>query len=262
MEHLTVKPRRPDGAPIVYSSEFCSTSSPIDVFKELKRENLVRASDTLRVQSSTIPEMSAGTPLDITNWLPAASKAYHISPDISDYVLVPCATIPSDLPNRNGIGFPLAELVKFNPEAGRLAYKTFKAKPTFYEHRNGDITAAKGVIVDAFLRPLHGYNNGDLYKLVKLLAFDRSKDEELTNRILSGDINTYSMGAFIGGYLCSICDQEIGKCHHINPRNTIDFQVVDGKLAYRKVFDIDGFETSSVESPAWMIATSDKILAL
>ena len=58
--------------------------------------------------------------LDWKTWLPFAAKPYHISPNPDDYVIVATPIIPSDLPNRNGVGFPLNQLLKFDPVTGEI----------------------------------------------------------------------------------------------------------------------------------------------
>jgi hypothetical protein len=135
------------------------------------------------------------------------------------------------------------------------AYKTFKAKPTHIEHQNDDITQAKGVIVDTFLRKM--VNVDGIWKLLELLSFDRTKDRELCKDILSGDMNSYSMGAWVEGYQCSICDAEIGKCSHLHPQAPLDFYRFGKELCFRKVVKPVGFETSAVKTPAYVTAVSD-----
>lgn len=240
--------------------------NPLDLHKELKSGRMEITASGLAVQNSVNEELSQGSMLDITTWLRQAAPHYHISNDIRDFVLVPVVTIPSDLPNRNGVGFPLTSLTEFIPEAGMLSYQTFKGKPTYYEHKNDDITQAKGVIADTHLRRLMGYGQDRVWKLLKLLAYDRSKDEVLATRILSRDpsrrINTYSMGATYTGCYCSYCDQPVDRCHHIDPDpRSVTFYEKDGHVVHRYMTGIVGFETSAVESPAWMVAISDDLVA-
>ena len=121
----------------VYSDcEF--TSRILDVFKESKGHNIEVSSRGLDMVNTE--PLSQGSSLDITTWLPFAAKKYVLSGDIRDYIFVPIVTITADVPNRNGIAFPLKELVTFDTEAGMQAYKTFKGKPIFIEHANRDIT--------------------------------------------------------------------------------------------------------------------------
>jgi hypothetical protein len=243
----------------VYSFAEDATVGPaIDVHKAIRNKSLEISSD-LRVHSN-LTGLGDATQLDLTTWLPFAAKEYHISPEFSDYVLVPVFIMPSDLPNRNSVGFPLRELVKFNVAQGRQAYKTFTGKPVHYEHDNKDPHKAHGVIVDTFLKKLAGYGNGKVWKLMELLAIDRTKYPQVSSRILDGSLNTYSMGAFVQGYTCSYCHSPMGQCSHLHPNKAFDFYELNGKLVYRQVHGVEGFETSIVESPAYLTAISDKLI--
>lgn len=215
----------------------------------------------------TLPEQNGlSIPLDISVWLPFAASQYHISRNLDDYILTPVIVMPSDLPNRNAVGFPLKELVKFHPNLGQQAYKTWKGKPTHYEHANEDITKAYGVIADAFMRRLVGFNHGQVWKILLLLAFDRSKNPDIVNRIISGDLNSYSMGAFIGSYTCSFCGEELGNepgcCIHLDINKPGVMYDLQGKLVFRNIKDCEGFEVSCVESPAFLSALSDTVIKM
>lgn len=199
--------------------------------------------------------------VDWMGWLPFASKKLNISPNVKDYVVIPIPTIVTDLPNRNGVGFPLSELVQFRPHLGMQSYKTWKGKPTFEEHENEDHTKAKGVIIDTHMRKIPGMN---VWRLMKLLAFDRTRDPQLCADILSRKRNSYSMGAYLDGYTCSICHQEFGTCNHI-PQGYSKGDVLfvphrtSGKLLFKNVVAPEGFETSSVKTPAFISALNDKV---
>lgn len=207
--------------------------------------------------------------LDFATWLPYAAKLYNINPDIRAYVLATIPICPSDIPNRNGIGFPLAELLKFQaPPVARQAYKSWTGCPIHYEHRNEIHEDAYGVIFDTAMRKIEGYGQGKLWKVMGLIGIDRTKHPEMARRVLEGDINTYSMGALVDSFSCSYCGSEVTKkhsCGHINLHNDIDWKEIrswDNKLhvAYRNAHGIQGIETSLVESPAWTTALSDQIL--
>lgn len=242
-----------------------ATLNPLDMHQEFRSKNITQNGGRIVVANQTNSELPTGQVLDLTDWLPHAAPHYHISKDIRDFVMVPVVTVPSDLPNRNGVGFPLRTLTEFIPDAGMFSYQTFKGKPTYYEHQNKDITKAKGVIADSFLRPMSGYGGGRIFKLVKLLCFDRQKDSILVERILSTDpdrrINTYSMGAYLSGCECSYCEKEVGKCSHIDEKKPVAFYALNGHIVHRVMTGVVGFETSAVESPAWMTAISDDIVS-
>lgn len=218
--------------------------------------------------------------LDYPTWLPFASKTYEISSDINDYVLVSTPICPTDIPNRNGIGFPLNEITKFlPPPTNRMAYKAWKGCPGHYEHKNDIHTDAYGVILDTSLHKVLEYGQGKLWKVMGLLAIDKKKYPVMAARVMNGDVNTYSMGAMVEAFSCSYCgtpmipemvDQAGRKhparhCSHINPKNDIDWNQVrdfDGSqhVAFRNAHGIQPAELSIVESPAWPTALSDHIL--
>ena len=190
-------------------------------------------------------------------WLPYAAEHYHLSRDIRDYVLVPIPAIFSDLPNTNGDSLSLKQMLRFDPELGMQMYKTFRGKGTFLEHQNKDITQAKGVILDAFLRPVPF--NTKYYKIVLLLAYDRTKDSELCRQILSQETNAYSVGFYYSSYTCSVCGTRVGKginirtCEHTQLGRPT-YRQKDGKIVYRRCENGVGFECSSVMTPAFVCA--------
>lgn len=236
-------------------------ATPMDVHKEARSKNVVITANTLEVRHAA--EGLAGfQSMDFASWLPFCAKEYHISSDVQDYVLVPVIAMPTELPNRNGVGFPLKELAKWNTDHGCIAYETWRGKPAYIEHDNQDPTKAIGVIIDTALRPLTGFSNNLVWKLLMLVAIDRTKNPALAARILSGELNTYSMGAMVESYSCGYCQSPAGQCTHIDLRRPKDFYIKDGKLVYRRVHGICGFELSSVATPAYVSAISDTMLHL
>lgn len=201
--------------------------------------------------------------LDANIWLPQAAEHYQISADLNDYVLVPVPSVISDIPNTNGDSMSRSELLRFLPDLGQMSFETWKRKPTHAEHDNQDITKAKGVIFDVYVRPLKNFQGKHL-KVVKLCGFDRTKDPELVRDIISGEVNSYSMGMRYAYYECSICGNRhgpsIGKpCVHINPKKAT-WRTPSGELAYRKCSGIRGFECSVVRNPAYCSALSDTLM--
>ena len=206
--------------------------------------------------------------LEVQRWLGLAAQKYEISASIKDYVISPVIILPTDIPNRNSVAFPYEELMSFNVSQGRPNYKTWVGKPTFMEHANTDYTKAKGIVFDTFMRPLE-HAEGNIYKLIALCGFDRTKDGELAHDILKGNRKSYSMGAFISQYECSICGDlsKPGKmnteCGHVvrgRPELFKDPQTglqIPSYLIARK--EITGFEVSSVGVPAWSSATNSNI---
>ena len=154
--------------------------------------------------SETAAKMMAETALIATpKWLPASASVYHTSSDPSDYILVPTIIMPSDLPNRNGTAFPLKELSRFDPEMGDFKYRGWVGKPIYYEHNNLDYTKSLGAVADVYMRPMP--SKGNLWKVIALMAIDRTKRPDITNSIMSGNRRTYSMGAWVKKYQCSVC---------------------------------------------------------
>lgn len=229
----------------------------IDVHAEMKRKNITIDEARNKIVTSNLPIV--GSSLDIMNWLPGAAKEYHISPRFEDYFLVPVIIMPSDLPNRNAVGFPLRELNRFLPEYGVQTYRSFIGKPVQYEHNNKDITKAYGIILDTYLHKMNNYGSGKVWKFMELLAIDRTKNSHITQKVLNREINSYSMGAMVAGYTCSYCAQELGKCSHLDKSKNFDFYELNGRLVFRQVYNAVGFETSIVGTPAFVSAISDSI---
>jgi hypothetical protein len=223
--------------------------------------------DAPRKSEVTVPSKVTGgvdVTIDANFWLPLAAEKYHVSPSLRDYLMIPVPGLISDIPNTNGDSVSKAQLLNYIPSMGMPAYKTFKGKPTHTEHENKDITRAKGIILDSILRPLKGYGGGRHYKMILLLAFDRTKDPVLTQKIARQEINTYSIGMYYDSYTCSICGNTVGKdfgspCEHTQHKRPT-YQQPDGRLAYRHCNGIIGFETSSVKDPAYVVAVSDHVL--
>lgn len=246
-----------------YYADAMQSFSPgvLDIHQAAGSKTLIVSTENVDVRDSGAQQL-IGHQLDFVQWLPAAAREYVISANPLDYVLTPVLTIPSDLPNRNCVGFPLKELLKFNVEAGRLTYKTFIGKPVHIEHDNEDPRKAIGVIVDAVLRPTSSYGDGKMWRLFKLLAIDRTKNPELARKILARELNTYSMGAWVKSFSCSYCDAPMGRCSHLSPGRPRDFYELNGKLVYRLCHGVNGFETSVVFDPAYSVAASDVLFGL
>lgn len=199
-------------------------------------------------------------------WLPFAAKAYELSSDPNDYIFRPIPAIISDYPNRNGVGFPASELARWSTDGGCQAYRTWIGKPMHSEHgnwhpdpNNPDPTKAIGVIVDVAMTPLTGFADNKLWKVLMLGAIDRTKDVKRAKRIEDGKLNTYSMGALVGYYRCSYCNEVVGKrCNHIDPDDPVVLYKIRNTLVYRQCYEVFGTELSSVEDPAYGIATSDE----
>lgn len=199
---------------------------------------------------------------ECNTWLPYAAGPYQLSNDIRDYILIPAPAIFSDLPNTNGDSLSLKEMTRFDPTMGMQMYKTFRGKPCHQEHDNKDITRAKGVILDSFLRPITTMGNGKYWKMIHLYAFDRTKDPILAQAILNGDSNAYSIGFYYTSYTCSICGTRVGKGINATPcahtfMGKPTYKLPNGRLVYRKCENGVGFESSAVSNPAFVCNLSD-----
>lgn len=239
---------------LMQSISFSIGSKPTELHGISNKQKEVRLGSKVVGEERTI---------DANLWLPRAAEHYHISPKLSDYILVPVPSLISELPNTNGDSVTKEELLRFHPDVGMLAYQTWRGKPTHIEHANKDITKAKGVIFDVFLRKLPGYMGGHV-KVVKLLGFDRTKDPVLCQAILDRKVNTYSLGMYFKSYECSLCGNVVSQnnghaCQHTRPRRKT-YKAIDGRLVYRRCQSIMGFETSAVADPAYSVANSDIIL--
>lgn len=201
------------------------------------------------------------------SWLPFAAKTYCISPNIEDYVLKSMPLMPSDIPNRNGVAFPIEELVAFQPPPmNRQVYKSWAYCPVHLEHDNEDHTKALGVILDTSLRPIKNYGNGKHWMVHGLIAIDKNKNPEIAEKVRSGDINTGSMGALADNFTCGVCakavsDKTFMNCSHISSTQNVNWEIVDHegqkKLAYLNAHGLSPIEYSLVKNPAWAMALAD-----
>lgn len=247
----------------VYSSATQAFDNPIDMFSiKRKQENL----KPLKKVTANLVKANIEDSKTIGSWLPLAAEKYKVSSNLEDYVVVPVCIMPSDLPNRNGIAFPYKQLLSFNPNpyVKRVAYKTWEGSPTFLEHDNEDYEKAKGVIFAVTMTAIAGAE-GNIHRVICLCGFDRTKDEDLYNKIKSGKLSTYSMGSFCEDYRCNICGKTYGQggCEHVsvNKPEFKVYQTKDGnKLAYYEAIDVCGFETSAVSDPAYISAQNSYLL--
>jgi hypothetical protein len=228
-----------------------SNEAPIDAHAVVRSGNMPAG-----VQN---PRSVARAMLDAQDWLPFAAESYNISPKLEDMIIVPTTIFLTDIPNANLAAFPFEEMSMWNPVAGQITYRTWRGKPTYLEHANDDPTKAKGVILDASLRPVPSYI-GNLHRVVLLNAWDRNRDPELAARIGAGR-HGYSMGCWVSDYECSVCAASLrrGGCVHIHPKAGITIPRVGDKLTYRVARGCTGFECSAVSRPAFKSAVAEPI---
>ena len=182
--------------------------------------------------------------------------------------------------NKNNDGWPSEELAK--------AYDTFVGKPIFVDHNNSDPSRARGVVVDARLHieddlqkasALDSYyatapdNHKPPTWIELLLETDARQFPKLAQAIISGDIDSVSMGANVERTQCNICKnwatnvQEY--CDHIKSKGaSFDFFESStgnktSRKSYEDCYDIHFFEISYVFDPADTTAlVLDKIAAV
>lgn len=210
-----------------------------------------------------------GTVID-TSWLPFAAKTYCISPNLEDYVVKNMPLCPADLPNRNGVGFQLSELLRFQPPPiARQVYRAWAGCPVHYEHDNEDHTKALGVIFDTSLRLVKTHGDKKLYMVHGLVGVDRKKYPEHARRLLNNELTTGSMGALADEFTCSVCGKAVTKhpfmnCNHVGTPDQVNWRVVshDGvdKLAFLWAHSLSPLEYSIVEDPAWVTCLSEGVL--
>jgi len=233
---------------------------------ELYSKNKKKSPNEILASSLSNSNLSHNTVAQIANskidvsWLPLAAKEYNISPKLEDYIVSAVPLITSDIPNRNLQEMSTKELFRFHPRFGKVAYQTFVGKPTHINHQNTDITKAKGVNFDSIIVPIPKYN---LYKIIVLSGFDRTKDNILAKSIADKKRKYFSMGAWIDQFVCSVCGTDAGipRCNcfknygkgNITPKR---------ELIYQECIGIDFFENSSVDDPADWTAEGNDVIAL
>jgi len=185
-----------------------------------------------------------------------AAEQYLISADINDYIISDVPIVHVDVPNRNLDEFPFKEVTKFDPEIGRPVYQSFIGKPTHKDHDNKDVRKAKGVIFDARLVKA----DSGLYVIRILAGYDRTKDQELTEDIVSGKRPGHSMGALVGFTMCSYpgcgATSTTGKIPCIHLEGSIGKgRVINAQLIYERCYNFRYIECSSVGDAANFFAT-------
>lgn len=177
-----------------------------------------------------------------TKWIKSCAEEYHISDDISDYIIVPIPIVTVGIPNRNLQAFDLKDITKWNTDAGRITYQTFIGKPLFRDHKNDNPKEAKGVILDSVMKYIPRY---DLWKIIILSAWCRTKDREVANHILKDPKSEYSMGALVNKFI----EYPTGKVVNPNAKggHKRGYLTKDGDLVYELMTGgVNFFETSII----------------
>lgn len=193
-------------------------------------------------------QLTAAVSLVDTQWLRAASYAMNLSDQMSDYVLNDVGIVLADFPNRKSQAFLLKELLRFDAETlGTQVYMGFRGKPTFLEHVNEDPKNAKGLILDTRMIYIPRY---DVWKIHCLCGWDKTKDLAVASAIANNELRTFSMGAWVENYICSVCGAidpvEGARCVHMLNLG----KAFGKKLSFQVTSGVLFFELSAVSAPA------------
>lgn len=188
--------------------------------------------------------------------LKALSKVYNISANIDDYIFPIPRAVTADVPNANGDRFQHDELVRFSPRHRCMVYQTFINDPLHVEHAASDPKTARGFLPDA-----HYMQDDDEKYVLTVAAVDTSKDPALADGILSGDIDSFSMGCICDAVRCSYCgkvahsDNDLCDCLMWHKMATIG-----GDLVFEDCLGVEYQELSIVRDPADIRATTQLLL--
>lgn len=179
--------------------------------------------------------------------LRAVSKVYNISDNIDDYIFPVPRAVTADVPNNNGDNFPHLELTRFSPTHRCMVYETFKNDPLHVEHAADNPKTARGYLPDA-----HYVASDESDKhVLTVVAMDTTKDAPLAEGLLSGEIDSFSMGCICDSVRCSICNKvahsDRDLCDHLR---WYKMSKVDGKLVYEDCLGVEYQELSVVGNPA------------
>lgn len=253
-------------------ADCAQTGKPFENFRGV--DGLAEYASKARISKETSESIHKNI-LQSVSWIPHAAKVYNISPDRKDYITVPTIIMPTDLPNRNLTAFSRGELARFDPEIGDHVYRGWKGKPVYIDHKNSNYPDAIGSVVDVSMRKIDGAQ-GDVWKVLALMAIDRTKNPRIADDILSGRRRTYSMGAMVKAYGCSLCGavgnirpgmkdkyeaMPCGREHAYFDRNGHfrSFPTKDGRsrqIGFLNALNVKPFEISSVTYPAFASAVT------
>jgi hypothetical protein len=233
---------------------------PFELY-DLVNGNETKANESLRNNSTLKPNIREML-TDAKQLLASAHDYYDISRDLKDYILVPTIIIPTSIPNKNCVAFSSKELMRFNGLGKRMAYQLWKGSGTYQEHANSNPLEAKGINFDCVMKPMR-HVQGDLWKVITLSGFDRTKDAKLSNAIATKENTGYSMGTLVSDYRASCCGAMLsdGGCEHITYGKP-EFKIIDGKLAKFDAMDILPIEVSAVNNPAYLSAINPDYLKM
>ena len=160
--------------------------------------------------------------------------------------------------NQNYDGWPSDEL--------KLSYHTFLGKPVFVNHTNEDPNTARGVVVAS-----RYIENGNDKYIECVQEIDAQRYPKVAQEIITGGLDSVSMGAEAGFTICSYCNNraidEYDLCDHVkyHKGSTLrKFNQRTGKtedvLVYESCHKLSFFELSYVFDPADETAVASKVL--
>lgn len=187
------------------------------------------------------------------------AKVYNLSDNINEYIFPVVRCLTSNTPNSNGDRFSHEELTRFSSKHRCLVYQTFRNDPLHVEHIANDPKAARGFLPDVY----YIQEDKDDMHVIAIAAVDTTKDAPLADGILSGDIDSFSMGCICDSVKCSYCHKEAFSdrdlCDHLQWHK---MSKINGKLVYEDCLGVEYQELSVVGEPADNTARTQSILQL
>lgn len=160
--------------------------------------------------------------------------------------------------NQNYDGWPSDELKK--------SYRSFLGKPVFVNHQNEDPSKARGKVVAS--RYVEAGN--DRY-IETVMEVDAKRFPKLAKEIITGGLDSVSMGVEAGFTICSYCDHKAVDtpdfCAHVKfhkgeilPRINARTGAKEDVLIYEKCYKLGFFELSYVFDPADETAVASRVV--
>jgi len=179
--------------------------------------------------------------------LEAVAKIYDISPNINDYIFPVPRAVTADEPNNNGDCFCHDELTRFSPTHRCMVFQTFRNDPLHIEHAASNPKTARGYLPDAH----YVTDVQDDKHVLTVVAMDTTKDSPLAEGLLSGDVDSFSMGCICDAVRCSYCNKTAKSdrdlCDHLK---WYKMSKLDGQLVYEDCLGVEYQELSVVGNPA------------
>jgi hypothetical protein len=161
--------------------------------------------------------------------------------------------------NQNYDGWPSEDLKK--------SYRTFIGKPVFVNHQNFDPKKARGKVVAA-----RYIENGNDRYVETVMEIDAKRFPILAHEIISGGMDSVSMGVEAGFTICSYCGNKAVDtpefCAHVKyhkgeklPRRNDRTGAIEDVLVYEKCHKLGFFELSYVFDPADETAVVSRVIS-